>query len=191
MRYQNTHIAAPLALKTDTVGRDIGLSAVQIRVHHFQQLVFIRWAPSQLKIDVDMLGNRCRRTECINILWTGIDDPDEFFDVFEIAQGLNSTRSRTGTDCHKVFRDTPHASNSLHIMGGSDRSLDKRYVIWSLYDCTGRLRKVGDFDFTCQSQNLIFTIQKRQLAAITGSELPHGHFWFALVWHRLYLLNRE
>src|SRR5947209_2259331 len=128
MRYQDTHIAAPLAFKADTVGGDIGLSAIEKSVHHFQKLVFIWRTPSQLKIDVDMLGNRCRRTECINVLWTGIDDPDEFFDVFEITQRLNPARSRTGTDCHKVFRRTPHQPDSLYIMRSSDRSLNKRYI---------------------------------------------------------------
>src|SRR5579884_3199878 len=191
MRYQDTHITAPLALKADTVGGDIGLSPIEKSIHHFQQLVFIRRAPAQLKIDVDMLSNGCRRTECINVLWTGIDDPDEFFDISVVAQRLNPTRSRAGTDCHKVFRRTPYQSDSLYIVRGSDRSLNKGYIIWPLYDCARSLRKVRDVDFTCYGQNLVFAIQKRQLAAVTGSELPHGHFWFLPVRHRLYLLNSE
>src|SRR2546421_1093142 len=136
MRYQDTDIPAPLALKADTVGGDIGLSPIEKSVNHFQKLVFIRRAPSQLKINMDMLSNRCRCTQCINILWPGIDDPDKFFDVSEIAQRLNPTRSRTGTDCHKVFGSAPHAPDSLYIMRGSDRSLNKRYIIWPFYDGT-------------------------------------------------------
>src|SRR5438552_3133704 len=146
MRYQDTDIPAPLALKADTVGGDIGLSPIEKSVHHFQKLVFIRWTPSQLKIDMDMLSNRCRCTQCINILWTGVDDPDEVFDVFEITQRLNPARSCTGTDCHKVFRGTSHESDSLYIMRGSDRSLNKRNIIWSLDDGTRSLRKVRDFN---------------------------------------------
>ena len=77
--------AAQFALDADAMRRRVWLAILQKRADDFDELVLINRAPAQLEIDKNVVGDRRRFVQRLDICRRGVNDPHEFFHLFEIA----------------------------------------------------------------------------------------------------------
>ena len=101
----------------------------------------------------------------------------EIVDVGEVLERPDATRCRTGADGDEEFRLLAHHLDALSVVRSSDRALDQRQIVGSLDERARRLGKVGDLDRGAERQQLVLAIEQRELAAVTGGELPDCKTW--------------
>src|SRR5579875_552470 len=65
-------------------------------------------------------------------------------------------------------------------MGGGDRAFDQGEVVMSLHFASRCLREIGNLQKACDRQQLVFAVEKAELAAIAGCKLPDSEPRLAL-----------
>ena len=81
----HANCATQLALDADAVRRRVWLAILQKSADDLDQLVFVNRTPAQLEIDKDVVGDRRRFVQRLDIGGRRVNDPNEFFHVFEVA----------------------------------------------------------------------------------------------------------
>src|SRR5450830_104650 len=167
---------APLALGADGVGGYVRTPArehCQKRVH---ELLLVDRAALQLEIDLDVVGDRRRGLERLDVLGMRVDDVRVLLHVGEVLERLDAAGGRAGADRDQELRLLPDLLDSLDLLGCRDRALDESDVVGARDLRSSGLEEVSDLDAAEQRQQLVLAVEQRELATIAGGELPDGEF---------------
>ena len=93
-----------LALDADAVGLMFGLRPCREGDEHLEQLHLVDRAAAQFEIDVDVVRDRRRCFEGLDVVRRGIDDVEHLRHVLEVAQGLNAAGGGAGADGDQQVR---------------------------------------------------------------------------------------
>jgi hypothetical protein len=113
----------------------------------------------------------CQRGD---VLGPGIDHRRELGDVGEVPQCLHAARGGTGADRHQNPRLVAHSPDPFHIGRGGDGPFDQRDVVRPGNHCGRCLNEVRDLHAVGHREQLILAVEQRELAPVTGGELPYG-----------------
>ncbi len=111
--------AASLAFGADADVGDVRLAPDEERRDDLEQLALVDGAAAQLEVDGDVVGYRCRRGECVDVLRTGVDDGAVLLDVAEVAQGLDAAGGGAGSDRDQNLRLLAHILDALGVGAGA------------------------------------------------------------------------
>ena len=178
LRHHHADGAPPLALDALAVIGDVGASAIEKSVEHFQQLALVDRAAPQFEIDLDVVVDRRRFSKRINVFRPGVNSGDELVDTGKIAQCLDAAGGGASADGDQCLRLAADPVDALGVMGGGDRALDQGDVVGSLGGGAGGLQEVGDLDAAGERQQFVLAIQQRELAAVARGELPYRQLGF-------------
>src|SRR5450755_213150 len=80
----------PLAFEADAVAGDAGLAAVQERGDHLQQLEAVDRAAAQLEVDPDVIRDRGRGPQGVDVVRVGVHNREDVVHLAEVPQRLDA-----------------------------------------------------------------------------------------------------
>jgi len=147
---------------------------MEVGVDDLHELMLRDRTAAKLEIDLDMVGDRSRCLQRVNERGVRIDDRDEFVDVCEVLECLNTSCCCTRPDAHECRGFTADLLDPFGIVGCRHGAFDEGEVVGSCDLASRGLREVGDVDGADDVEQFVLAIEQRELATVTRCELPDG-----------------
>src|SRR5207248_3050012 len=138
-----------------------------------EKLVLVHGTATQLKIDLDVLGDRSCGSQGFHKLRMRIKVPRPLAGVAEVAERLNSSRGGTGASRDENTALAPDGANPGRVMRRGNRALDEPDIVGAAQHFGGRFREKGNFDGPGEREEFVFEVEDAQLAAIAGGEFEN------------------
>src|SRR5581483_5593509 len=183
VRHHDAGRPASLALSAYTVRGRIRFAPIQVCAENLDKLVLIDRAAAQLEIHEDVVGNGRRFVQRFDVTRCGVHNRNEFFDVLEVAEGLNASGGGARANRHQKLRGTPYLVYSFGVMGCGDGAFNQRYIIWPFDHRPRRFREVRDLDSVRNCQEFVLAVEQAELAAVARGELPDCYLGFTFLCH--------
>src|SRR3569832_886009 len=128
-----------------------------------------------------MAGNRRRALQAGDRLGMAVDLRHPFRALGLVAQTLDAARGGTGTNGDQQTAMGTEVLDAFEIFRRRHAALDARHIHTGIRIERPRFGKVHQIDPFGERQQRLAEIEERQLAAVAGTELEHGHARLARV----------